>query len=101
VDPEQPTTVQPLPGASRPLPPEQPAGVPAQPAYGFPQQPPATPPAYGYPQPAGAPGYGYPQAPAPTAAAGGQSGYGYPQPVTAVPDPDFRMPPQGPQFVGR
>ncbi|MDQ0403547.1 TerD family protein [Streptomyces sp. NPDC000349] len=86
VDPEQPTTVQPLPGASRPLPPEQPAGVPAQPAYGF-------------PQPAGAPGYGYPQAPA--AAAGVQSGYGYPQPVTAAPDPDFRMPPQGPQFVGR
>ncbi|MFI7347865.1 TerD family protein [Streptomyces sp. NPDC049936] len=99
VGPEQPTTVQPLPGASRPLPPEQPAGVPAQPAYGFPQQPPATQPAYGYPQPAGAPGYGYPQAPA--APADAQSGYGYPQPVTAAPDPDFRMPPQGPQFVGR
>ncbi|MFD4262430.1 TerD family protein [Streptomyces sp. NPDC058534] len=99
VGPEQPTTVQPLPGASRPLPPEQPAGVPAQPAYGYPQQPPAAQPAYGYPQPAGAPGYGYPQAPAEVA--GAQSGYGYPQPVTAAPDPEFRMPPQGPQFVGR
>ncbi|MEU6287508.1 TerD family protein [Streptomyces sp. NPDC046988] len=99
VDPEQPTTVQPLPGASGPLPPEQPAGVPAQPAYGFPQQPPATQPAYGYPQPTGAPGYGYPQTPA--AAGAAQSGYGYPQPVATAPDPDFRMPPQGPQFVGR
>ncbi|MFE2355305.1 TerD family protein [Streptomyces parvulus] len=72
VDPEQPTTVQPLPPASRPLPPEQPPAVPAQPAYGYPQQPPATQPAYGYPQP-----------------------------VSGGPDPEFRMPPQGPQFVGR
>jgi stress response protein SCP2 len=48
-----------------------------QPAYGYPQppqQPPATRPAYGYPQPA----------------------YGYPQP-----DPDFALPPQGPQFQNR
>ncbi|HEV7629225.1 MAG TPA: TerD family protein [Streptomyces sp.] len=48
-----------------------------QPAYGYPQppqQPPATQPAYGYPQPA----------------------YGYPQP-----DPDFTLPPQGPQFQNR
>ncbi|MGH3324880.1 MAG: TerD family protein, partial [Streptomyces sp.] len=50
---------------------------PAQPVpsgYGYPQppqQPPATQPAYGYPQPT----------------------YGYPQP-----DPDFALPPQGPQF---
>ncbi|WP_217165308.1 TerD family protein [Streptomyces sp. AC512_CC834] len=99
---DQPTTVQPLPEASRPLPPEQPAGVPAQPTYGYPQQPPTTQPAYGYPQPAAArSGYGYPQAPAAAGAAGAQSGYGYPQPVTGVPDPDFRLPPQGPQFVGR
>ncbi|CAM5366519.1 TerD family protein OS=Streptomyces tendae OX=1932 GN=GUR47_10640 PE=3 SV=1 [Streptomyces tendae] len=99
VGPDHPTAVQPLPEASRPLPPEQPTGVPAQPAYGYPQQPPADPPAYGYPQPAaGRPGYGYPQAPA---AAGAQSGYGYPQPVTGAPDPDFRLPPQGPQFIGR
>lgn len=49
---------------------------PAAPTQGYaypqqPQQPPATRPAYGYPQPA----------------------YGYPQP-----DPDFTLPPQGPQF---
>ncbi|MEU6475429.1 TerD family protein [Streptomyces sp. NPDC047017] len=58
---------------AQPLPPEQPA-------YGYPQQPSAAPaaqPAYGYPQPA----YGYPPAPAP--------------------DPEFRLPPQGPQFIGR
>ncbi|MFG2677672.1 TerD family protein [Streptomyces sp. NPDC048392] len=72
VGPDEPTTVQPLPTASRPLPPEQPTGVPAQPTYGYPQQPPPTQPAYGYPQP-----------------------------VTDAPDPDFRLPPQGPQFVGR
>ncbi|MPY46263.1 TerD family protein, partial [Streptomyces phyllanthi] len=27
--------------------------------------------------------------------------YGYPQPTGALPDPDFRLPPQGPQFIGR
>ncbi|MFI1757152.1 TerD family protein [Streptomyces sp. NPDC020571] len=102
VGPDHPTAVQPLPETSRPLPPEQPAGVPAQPAYGYPQQPPTAPPAYGYPQPdAGRPGYGYPQAPAAAGVTGAQSGYGYPQPVTGAPDPDFRLPPQGPQFVGR
>lgn len=62
---------------SAPLPPEQP--VPAQqPAYGYPQ------PSYGYPQTqpaaANAPAYGYPLAP---------------------PLPDFPLPPQGPQFIGR
>ncbi|WP_411098151.1 TerD family protein [Streptomyces sp. x-45] len=102
VGPDHPTAVQPLPGASRPLPPERPTGVPAQPAYGYPQQPPTAQPAYGYPQPdAGRPGYGYPQAPAAAGVTGAQSGYGYPQPVTGAPDPDFRLPPQGPQFIGR
>ncbi|CQR64289.1 TerD family protein [Streptomyces leeuwenhoekii] len=91
---------------SRPLPPEQPPGVPTQPAYGYPQQPPATPPAYGYPQPTGAPAYGYPQAPAAAGATGAPSGYGYPPPsapppLAPVPDPGFRLPPQGPQFIGR
>ncbi|WP_328560230.1 TerD family protein [Streptomyces coelicoflavus] len=101
VGPDQPTAVQPLPEASRPLPPEQPTGVPAQPAYGYPQQP-AAQPAYGFPQPTtGRPGYGYPQAPAAAGVTGAQSGYGYPQPVTGAPDPDFRLPPQGPQFLGR
>ncbi|MEU7379771.1 MULTISPECIES: TerD family protein [unclassified Streptomyces] len=76
--------------AAQPLPPEQPAPVPAaaQPAYGYPQ------PAYGYPQPA----YGYPQQPP---AATAPSGYGYPPPVAAAPDPEFRLPPQGPQFIGQ
>ncbi|MFC7884184.1 TerD family protein [Streptomyces sp. NPDC057376] len=87
---EEPTTVQPLPEVSRPLPPEQPTGVPAQPAYGYPQQPPPVQPAYGYPQ-----------APAAAGVTGAQSGYGYPPPVSGTPDPDFRLPPQGPQFVGR
>ncbi|MFD4943228.1 TerD family protein [Streptomyces sp. NPDC058239] len=58
-------------------------------------------PAYGYPQPAVAqqapqPAYGYPQ---PAAA---QPAYGYPQPAAAAapaPDPNFVLPPQGPQFV--
>ncbi|MEU8968850.1 TerD family protein [Streptomyces monashensis] len=64
--------------ASQPLPPEQPTSV-------VPQQPPA----YGYPQPtSGAPAYGYPQP--------------QPVPVPAGPlDPNFRLPPQGPQFIGR
>ncbi|MFI9758056.1 TerD family protein [Streptomyces sp. NPDC051963] len=72
---------------AQPLPPEQPTAVPAQPAYGYPpeQQPAAaaTQPAYGYPHPTS------------------QPAYGYPQPMTAVPDTDFRLPPQGPQFIGR
>ncbi|MGC9377580.1 TerD family protein [Streptomyces sp. MH13] len=115
VGPDEPTTVQPVPEISRPLPPEQPTGapaqpagvpaqptgVPAQPAYGYPQQPPPSQPAYGYPQPAGRAGYGYPQAPAAAGGAGAQAGYGYPPPVTGAPDPDFRLPPQGPQFIGR
>ena len=71
---------------AQPLPPEQPtSAVPQQPpAYGYPQ--PASPQAgYGYSQPAGQPSYGYPQ----------------PQPAPVTLDPDFRLPPQGPQFVGR
>ncbi|GAP46372.1 TerD family protein [Streptomyces azureus] len=112
-DPAQPTTsaptqqppapAQPAPEVSRPLPPEQPTVVPAQPGYGYPpQQPPATQPAYGYPHPTSQPAYGYPQAGATAGVTGAQSGYGYPQPVAAAaPDPDFRLPPQGPQLIGR
>ncbi|MFF8829365.1 TerD family protein [Streptomyces sp. NPDC015131] len=65
--------------------------------------PPAGPPAYGYPGPA----YGYPQGGAagqdPGQAGPGQPAYGYPQPVGAAvaPDPAFRLPPMGPQFVRR
>ncbi|MEU1401978.1 TerD family protein [Streptomyces sp. NPDC005728] len=72
---------------SQPLPPEQPTAVPPQSAYGYPQPTSSQQPAYGYPQPASAqPAYGYPQSqPAPA----------------ALLDPNFRLPPQGPQFVGR
>ncbi|MFE2886053.1 TerD family protein [Streptomyces graminifolii] len=69
-----------VPEASQPLPP----AVPTQPAYGYPQtEEPVTQPAYGYPQTAPAGTYGYPQ----------------PVPSATAPDPDFRMPPQGPQFI--
>ncbi|MDQ1019773.1 TerD family protein [Streptomyces afghaniensis] len=101
---QPPAAGRPSPEVSRPLPPEQPTVVPAQPGYGYPppQQPPATQPAYGYPQPTSQPAYGYPQAPANAGVTGAQSGYGYPEPVAAAaPDPDFRLPPQGPQFLGR
>ncbi|WLQ48121.1 TerD family protein [Streptomyces poriferorum] len=61
-----------------------------QPSYGYPQPTvaPAAPvpgPAYGYPQPASV-----------------QPAYGYPQPAAAAahaPDPNFVLPPQGPQFI--
>ncbi|MFD9035060.1 TerD family protein [Streptomyces sp. NPDC059567] len=82
-----------------PVPP-QPTTPPAPvPGYGYPQ--PATPaqPSYGYPQPASPaqPSYGYPQPASPA-----QPAYGYPQPAAAAapaPDPNFRLPPMGPQFV--
>ncbi|MEV0490752.1 TerD family protein [Streptomyces atratus] len=74
-----------------------------QPTYGYPQPAaaPAAQPAYGYPQPTAAapapqPAYGYPQPPA------ARPAYGYPQPAAAAapaPDPNFVLPPQGPQFV--
>ncbi|MEV5434545.1 TerD family protein [Streptomyces sp. NPDC052682] len=107
----QPVPSPPAPETSQPLPPEQPTvapvpptapppptGVPSQPAYGYPQQPAAAQPAYGYPHPTSRPTYGYPQAPAATA---GRSGYGFPPPAAPAPDPDFTLPPQGPQFIGR
>jgi stress response protein SCP2 len=76
--------------ASQPLPPEQPtSALPQQSAYGYPE-PPSAQPAYGYPQPPPAsaqPAYGYPQP--------------QPVPVPVAVDPDFRLPPQGPQFIGR
>ncbi|MGW7051313.1 TerD family protein [Streptomyces sp. NPDC054887] len=63
---------------------------PMQPAYGYP--PAADGPGQGSPAPA----YGFPQS------ASTQPAYGYPQPAAAAafaPDPNFRLPPQGPQFV--
>ncbi|MEU6381306.1 TerD family protein [Streptomyces sp. NPDC046909] len=82
-DSAQPEEPAPAPEPSVPLPPEQPTAVPSQPSYGYPQSPPPTQPAYGYPQPTS------------------QPSYGYPQPAAAAPalDPDFRLPPQGPQFI--
>ncbi|GAA2930102.1 TerD family protein [Streptomyces enissocaesilis] len=76
----------PAPAPEPPAPPSQPPLQPAQPPQ----------PAYGYPQPTAAPAYGYPQS------ASAQPAYGYPQPAAAAafaPDPNFRLPPQGPQFV--
>jgi hypothetical protein len=112
---DEPAAAAPL--GSQPLPPEQPTQLPqqpAQPSYGYPpaasapaeptrQQPPAAQPAYGYPQPTSQPAYGYPQTSPvqPAAAAAAQPAYGFPQPVGALPDPEFRLPPQGPQFIGR
>ncbi|MDT0542432.1 MULTISPECIES: TerD family protein [Streptomyces] len=105
-------TPTPLPTGYGPMPPPPtaPPQPPAQPgtgygypqpaaAYGYPQppaQPPAPQPSYGYPQ---QPAYGYPQQPA----------YGYPQqvqrtepiPPPPLPDPNFTLPPQGPQFQHR
>ncbi|MFG2473657.1 TerD family protein [Streptomyces fagopyri] len=87
------------PETSVPLPAEQPAPVPQQPAYGYPQpQTAPAQPAYGYPQPVSRPAYGYPQ---PQTAPAVPPAYGFPQAVGTLPDPDFRLPPQGPQFVGR
>ena len=37
----------------------------------------------------------------PAAAQAPQDRYGFPPPATGTPDPDFRLPPQGPQFIGR
>jgi stress response protein SCP2 len=69
-------------GFGYPLP-SPPSHVAAGPAYGYPQ------PAYGYPRQT-APAYGYPQQPPATAPA-----YSYPH---AAPEPEFALPPQGPQF---
>ncbi|MDF6042291.1 TerD family protein [Streptomyces sp. JH14] len=89
------------PAATAPAPAFPPAPAPApdiqatvqhqQPAYGYPQAATAAGPAQA-PQPA----YGYPQR------ASVQPAYGYPQPAAAAapaPDPNFVLPPQGPQFV--
>ncbi|AWT43015.1 MULTISPECIES: TerD family protein [Streptomyces] len=122
-EPSAPEPAQPLPPEQPPaasasqLPatsPAQPAGVPAQPGYGYPQPAPTAAasapaqaassaatapvqPAYGYPEPAAAQSaYGYPQ----PATAGAPPAYGFP-PAAAGPDAEFHLPPQGPQFVHR
>ncbi|MGV9350327.1 TerD family protein [Streptomyces spiralis] len=68
---------------AQPLPPEQPA-------YGYPPQQAAAAVAPAVVAAPAQPAYGYPQ-----------SGYGCPPAVAVVPDPEFRLPPQGPQFIGR
>ncbi|QGV80823.1 TerD family protein [Streptomyces ficellus] len=95
-----PTTVVPTAPATPPAPGAPPPPV-SPPAPG--PAPAGTPaPAYGYPQPGQAqPGYGYPQD-GPAQPGSGQPAYGYPQPAAAAapaPDPNFRLPPMGPQFV--
>ncbi|MGW4238231.1 TerD family protein [Streptomyces sp. NPDC004749] len=88
-DPAAVTSALPAPAAARlPPPPGRPPAQPAvPPAYGYPQPAlPSAPPSYGYPQPVSSP----------------RPAYGYPQPAAAAapaPDPNFRLPPMGPQFV--
>ncbi|MEU1347593.1 TerD family protein [Streptomyces sp. NPDC005795] len=88
------------PGPTPPAPPFPPAPAPDPDAQATVQH---QQPAYGYPQPAAVPAapapaaaYGYPQP------ASAQPAYGYPQPAAAAahaPDPNFVLPPQGPQFI--
>ncbi|MFF1698945.1 TerD family protein [Streptomyces sp. NPDC058257] len=81
--------------ATTQVPAPQPFPAPApQPAYGYPPEPPRH-------QPAPQPSYGYPQHAPAHAAPVPQPSYGYPQPVAPMPDPNFRLPPQGPQFLAR
>ncbi|MFD6279735.1 TerD family protein [Streptomyces sp. NPDC060209] len=97
--PDTTASFPPAPEPTAPAPDSQATVQHQQPAYGYPQPPVAPQPAYGYPQqPTAAPqpAYGYPQ---PAAA---QPAYGYPQPAAAAAhaaDPNFVLPPQGPQFL--
>ncbi|GHG73136.1 TerD family protein [Streptomyces griseocarneus] len=80
------------PGYAYPPPPPAPPTIPPQPSYGYPPQyPPAPAPQTAPASQAAQPSYGYPQHGTP------QPSYGYP-PQRPVPDPAFRLPPQGPQF---
>ncbi|MEU8482818.1 TerD family protein [Streptomyces sp. NPDC048641] len=112
----------PMPAAEPPFPPPAPAtssftgsgsgpdwgsGAGSGSGYGYPQAPARQPVAASLPQPAPQPSYGYPPAaptqPAPLAmpVPTTQPAYGYPQPVQPLPDPNFALPPQGPQFISR
>ncbi|MFD3562251.1 TerD family protein [Streptomyces sp. NPDC058686] len=112
----------PMPAAEPPFPPPAPAtssftgsgsgpdwgsGAGSGSSYGYPQAPAQQPVAASLPQPAPQPSYGYPPAaptqPAPLAmpVPTTQPAYGYPQPVQPLPDPNFALPPQGPQFISR
>ncbi|MBH1933370.1 TerD family protein [Streptomyces sp. AV19] len=86
-DPDPAEPIQPIPpttpaSGAYPPPPSVPPAIPAP-------APPAAPPAD-----AAQPAYGYPQYPT------AQPSYGYPpQGAVPAPDPAFRLPPQGPQFL--
>ncbi|MEB8343682.1 TerD family protein [Streptomyces endophyticus] len=95
-EPDASPAAEPAPGPVAPAPAAEPAPSLAAPgpmpeaapvaATSFPL-PPQQPPSYGYP---------------PAAATQQQPpAYGYPQPVSAWPDPAFKLPPQGPQFIGQ
>ncbi|MEU1824354.1 TerD family protein [Streptomyces abikoensis] len=84
----------------RPEPPAAPAAPPASSSGGYAYPPPpAAPPSIPAPAtaPAPAPAYGYPQQQHQSQQSP-QPSYGYP-PHQPVPDPAFRLPPQGPQFL--
>ncbi|MYT70916.1 MULTISPECIES: TerD family protein [unclassified Streptomyces] len=84
--------------------PALPTPTPATAPVPAPQQTrPTEPSSFPLPPPQRPPAYGYPQQPATQPAPQHQPAYGYPQPVAApaYPDPSFRLPPQGPQFIGR
>ncbi|AZQ71407.1 TerD family protein [Streptomyces luteoverticillatus] len=86
----------------RPEPPAAQSAAPAAPpasssgGYAYPP-PPAAPPSIPAPATAPAPAYGYPQQQHQSQQSP-QPSYGYP-PHQPVPDPAFRLPPQGPQFL--
>ncbi|WP_371529397.1 TerD family protein [Streptomyces sp. NBC_01283] len=88
-----PATQAQAPAPQIPAPQPFPAPAP-QPSYGYPPAPPRH-------QPAPQPSYGYPQHAPAQAPPVPQPSYGYPQPVAPMPDPNFRLPPQGPQFLAR
>ncbi|MBC2874056.1 MULTISPECIES: TerD family protein [Streptomyces] len=95
---DAPTTAVPrpaAPGYGYPPPPGVPPTVPPAPSA------PPVPSAYGYPQyPAAQPSYGYPQqAQQPQQQPFQDAQNDYPLPPPAAPDPAFRLPPQGPQFL--
>lgn len=93
--PQRQAQPQPMPAPATQAPAPQPFPAPApQPSYGYPPEPPRH-------QPAPQPSYGYPQHAPAQAAPVPQPSYGYPQPVAPMPDPNFRLPPQGPQFLAR
>ncbi|UQI43855.1 TerD family protein [Streptomyces sp. HU2014] len=98
--PSEPAAAEPatVPGpSSAPSPAPSPDPEPAtaapqsQSGYGYPPPPPMPPAPPVLPAQPAQPAYGYPQQPA------AQPAYGYPQ-ARPVPDPGFRLPPQGPQF---